>query len=153
MQPVLVWNTFPTAGKYAAGSLLLLRNAAEIFGLRDFRQTIRNDLDNCAEIQLAVEISDVVGLHPNATIAGGAADEVFLRRTMNINASRECMRINRLETAQPNDACRDRIAARSIWCKNFASETPIVKYSADRRMIANFLCDLEETERRRHSTP
>ena len=41
----------------------------------------------------------------------------------------------------------------ALGCKNFPGETPIVKYRADRSMIANFLRDLKKAERRRHSSP
>ena len=72
---------------------------------------------------------------------------------MNVDAAGESVRVSRLETPQPNDAGDDRIAAGSVRLKNFAGETAIMKDRADRRMIANFLRDLQEAERRGHSAP
>ena len=72
---------------------------------------------------------------------------------MNVNAAGEGMRVSRLQTAQPDDPRDDRIAARRVRLQNFSGETAIMKDRADRRVIANFLSDLEEAERSRHSTP
>src|SRR5205823_6687257 len=77
----------------------------------------------------------------------------LLRRSVNVNAPVISVRVGSFQTAQPDDAGYDRIAARRIRLQNFAGETAVVKNSADRRMVTDFLSNLKSAERRRHRTP
>ena len=44
-----------------------------------------------------------------------------------------------------------RIPPGSVWLENFACQTPIVKNSADRRVVTDLFRNLQVAERRRHS--
>src|ERR1700737_583265 len=81
------------------------------------------------------------------------ADQSFLWRAVNVNAATESVGVLRLETAQPNDARGNGIATRCVWRQNFAGKTTIMKEAADRRVVADFLRDLQIAERSRHSAP
>ena len=106
-----------------------------------------------AERNLIVERGDVIGLHANAAVTGRTSDDFFLRRAMNVNAAAKRMRVRRFEPTQPDDASNDWVAPGGVWRKNLAGEAAVMKNCAERRVIADFLRDLEEAERRGHAAP
>ena len=87
MQAVLVRDAFANWSEDARWLRRVRGGGAERFRFRQLRQTIWHDLHERANVQLLVELSDVARLHANATVARRPADEVFLRRTVNINAA------------------------------------------------------------------
>ena len=72
---------------------------------------------------------------------------------MDVNTARERVRIPWLQAAQPDNPRDDWIAARRVRPENLPSKAPAVKNRPDRSMISDLLCDLQETERRRHAAP
>ena len=119
----------------------------------NFRQSVRNDLDKCAEWQLTIKSSHIARFHPNATVACRSPDCFFLRRAMNVNAPVKGMHIRSLKTTQPDDARDDGIATRRVWKENFSGETTIMKNRTGRRVVTDFLRDLQEPKRSCHSAP
>src|SRR4029077_17918474 len=53
------------------------------------RQTVGNNLHNCAECYPTKKRSHIVGSHSNTTIAGWATDHFLLGGAVNVNASAE----------------------------------------------------------------
>ncbi len=72
---------------------------------------------------------------------------------MDVNAPAKGMRIRSLETTQPDDAGDYGIATRRVWKENFSGETTIMKNCTRRRVVTDFLRDLHESKRSRHSAP
>src|SRR5438132_13276884 len=100
---------------------------------------VRSDLHNRANGQLRVKRGDVGRFHSNTTVAGGPADRLLLRRTVNVNTPVISMCIFSFQTAQPDNSGNDRIAAWRVRLQNFAGETAVVKNGTDRRVVTDFL--------------
>src|SRR5205823_13794113 len=90
-----------------------------------------------------ISINDIAGTHPNPSVTSGEAKVPFLRRTMNVNRARICIRVLRLTASQPQNAGDDWIAPWRIWYNDLASWPSIFENGARRGVIANFLCDLQ----------
>ena len=75
------------------------------------------------------------------------SDIPFLRRAMNINVASKRVRILRFESAQPENACHDRIAPGRIDAEQFTGAPAIFEHSAERRTIADFFRDFQFAER------
>src|SRR5205814_469225 len=114
---------------------------------------IRHDLDECAERELSVKSGNVIRFHSNAPITGRPADDFLLRRAVNVNAAIKSVRIAGFETSQPDDPGDDRVPTGCIGSENLAGPAALVKNSAERGMIANFLRDLKSTKRRGQASP
>ena len=56
------------------------------------------------------------------------------------------------QATQPKDSRNYRIATRSIWCKNFSGESPVVENSADWCVVTDFFRDRKVTKRSCHSS-
>ena len=63
------------------------------------------------------------------------------------------VRVRRFQSAQPDDPSNDRIAAWRVRLQNFTGKPAVMENGADRRVVANFLSNLERAERRRHRAP
>ena len=63
------------------------------------------------------------------------------------------MRVRCFKTAQPDNPRDNRIASGSIRLENLPGKAALMKDRADRSVIADFLRDLQETERSRHAAP
>jgi hypothetical protein len=72
---------------------------------------------------------------------------------MNVNTATKGVGVLAFQSTQPNDARNHRIATRSIWCKNFSGESPVVKNSAGRCVVTDFFRDRKVTKRSCHSSP
>ncbi len=57
---------------------------------------------------------------------------------MDVNISRECISILRLESTQPENARNDWVAARRIRRNDLTGAAPIFKYRTRRRIVADF---------------
>src|ERR1044071_2469563 len=86
-----------------------------------FRQVLRGNLHERSNRNAIIKLGDVARLHPNAAVARRAANCLLLRRSMNVNAPLQGVRILRFEPAQPNDTRRYRVATGSVGLQNFAS--------------------------------
>src|SRR5436853_6803037 len=114
---------------------------------------VGRDLHNCAERQLRIKGGDIGGFHSNTTVAGRPGDRCLLRRAVNVGAPVISMRVSSFQTAESDNAGDDGVAPWRIRLQNFAGETAVVKNSADRSMITDFLSNLESAERCGHRTP
>src|SRR5882724_7284637 len=92
-------------------------------------------------------MNDIAGTHSNASVTSGETKVPFLRRTMNVNRARICIRVLRLTATQPKNARDDWIASRQIWLNDLASAASIFENGAKRSMIADFLRDLQFAQR------
>src|SRR4030095_13482801 len=72
---------------------------------------------------------------------------------MNVNTATKGVGVLAFQSTQPNDARNHRIATRSIWCKNFSGESPVVENSADRCVVTDFFRHRKVTKRSCHSSP
>lgn len=106
--------------------------------LYHFRQAFGRNLHERPERNAIIKLGNIARLHPNAAVTGRPTDLLLLRRSMNVNATLEGVRVLRLQPAQPNNASGDRVTAGRIGLQNFASKSPIVKDGAGGRVIANF---------------
>src|SRR6266513_980353 len=111
--------------------------------LRGSGQSILNNLNWRAERQLIVKRGHVVRSHPDAAEAGRPADYFLFVGSVNVNAALKSMGIGGLQSTQPNNARHDRITPRSIRPQHFAGPATIVKNRSKRRVVANFLRDLQ----------
>src|SRR5262249_21264286 len=93
-----------------------------------------------------VQVYDVAGAHPDASITCRRPDEPFLRRTMDVNISRERVGVLRLQSTQPENSSHDWITARRIRGNDLAGTTPIFENRAGRRIVADFFRDLQFTQ-------
>src|SRR4029077_17691067 len=100
-----------------------------------------------------VKLGDVLRFHADAAVTCGATNLIFLRRAMDINAALKRMRVLCLESAKPDDARGDRVAARSVGLKNFTRQPPLMENSADGHIVADLFFHREITERSGHSSP
>ena len=89
------------------------------------------------ERQLVVKLGNVLRFHADAAVTCGLTNLIFLGRAMNINAALKRMRVLRLESAKPDDARGDRVAARSVGLKNFTRQPPLMENSADGHIVAD----------------
>ena len=103
--------------------------------------------------QLVVKLGDVLRFHTDAAVTCGATNFLFLGRAMNINAALIRVRVLWLESAQPDDARGNRVAARSIGLKNFARQSPLMENSADWHVVTDLFFHRQITERSGHSPP
>ena len=87
--------------------------------------------------QLVVKLGDVLRFHADAAVTCGSTDFVFLRRAMNVNATLKRMRVLRLESAKPDDARGDRVAARSVGLKNFTRQPSLMENSSDWHVVTD----------------
>src|SRR2546421_4835085 len=99
------------------------RNDRSFGGAIHLRQMVGRDLHNCAERQLRIKGGDIGGFHSNTTVAGRPADRFLLRRAVNVDAPVISMRVCSFQTAEPDNAGDDGIAAWRIRLQNFAGET------------------------------
>src|SRR5207249_9437859 len=72
---------------------------------------------------------------------------------MNVNATLICMRVLSLKPAQPDDACSDWVATRSVWLQDFAGGPPVVEDRADGYVVTDLLLNCHVTQRSCHSSP
>src|SRR5207248_8564356 len=77
----------------------------------------------------------------------------LLRCPMNVNATLICMRVLSLKPAQPDDACSDWVATRSVWLQDFAGGPPVVEDRADGYAVTDLLLNCHVTQRSCHSSP
>src|SRR5437660_4207105 len=90
-----------------------------------------------------VQLYDVARAHSNASIARRRSDTPFLRRAVNVNISGERVGILSLQSAQPENACDDGVAAGGIRGNDFAGAEPILEHCTGRRIVADFFGDLQ----------
>src|SRR6516225_317244 len=86
---------------------------------------------------------DVTRSHSDASVAGRCADQPLLRCAVDVDIPRAGVGVLRLESAQPENPCHDRVPARRIRRDNFTSAPPIFEYGSRWRSIANFFRDLQ----------
>src|SRR5437016_1136553 len=67
---------------------------------------------------------------------------------MNINVAAKCIRISSFLSAQPDDSRHDRVAPGRVHWNYFASPAPIFENRSSRSAVANFVRDLQFTQRR-----
>src|SRR5437667_5434731 len=70
-------------------------------------------IDNCnlrTESDDVVEMDDIDGTHPDASVTYRQTDVALLRRAVNVNVATECIGVLRLAAAQPENPRYDRIA-------------------------------------------
>src|SRR4029077_9057498 len=96
-----------------------------------------------------VQLYDVARAHPDASITRSRSDTLLLRRAVNVNISGERVGILSLQSAQPENARDNGVAARRIRRNDFASTPSIFEHRAGRRIVADFLGDLQFTQWRK----
>src|SRR5882724_1040615 len=96
-----------------------------------------------------VQLYDVARAHPDASITRGRPDAPFLGRAMDVNISRERVGVLHLQSAQPEDARHDRVAAWRIRRNDFTGSTSILKNRARWRAVADLFGDLQFTQWRK----
>src|SRR5262249_14941647 len=89
---------------------------------------------------------------PDASVTGLSSKEVFLGRSVNVDASMIRITSCLLKTAQPDDPADDRIPARGIYRKNFTGITSPAKNATDRHGRTNLTCDRKPSDRRAPAT-
>ncbi len=67
---------------------------------------------------------------------------------MNINVAAKCIRILSFSSAQPDDSRHDRVAPRRVHWNYFAGPASILENRSSRSAVANFVRDLQFTQRR-----
>jgi len=67
---------------------------------------------------------------------------------MNINVAAKCIRILSFSSAQPDDSRHDRVAPRRVHWNYFAGPASIFENRSSRSTVANFVRDLQFTQRR-----
>src|ERR1051326_1087300 len=145
----------------AASSQLIGLNWISRSNLVERERSLRNEARNSrcqrgvsnghlsADSYGIVQMYDVSSAHPDASKAGRRADQSFLRRAVDINIPCEGIGVLRLQSAQPQDACYDRIPPWRIRRDNFTGAPAILEHCAGWRVIANFARDLQFTQRRK----
>ena len=112
----------------------------------DLGQTIGNNFHNRPQRHLGIERGHVARFHANAAITGRPANQPLLRRPVNINTAAEGVRVGCLKATQPNDPRDDGVPAGRIRLDNLSGKAAIMKDRPDRRVIADFLRDLQDAE-------
>src|SRR5882762_2349861 len=96
-----------------------------------------------------VQLYDVARAHPNASIARRRSDAPLLRRAVNVNISGERVGILSLQSAQPENARDNGVAAGGIRGNDLTGAEPILEHCTGRRIVTDFLGNLQFTQWRK----
>ena len=88
---------------------------------------IRDDSNSGSCGNTIAEHRHICGAHPDTPKACRATQEIFLRRTMDIDATIKRVFIAGLFPLEPEDAGDNRIATGSIWLQDLTGRYPGVK--------------------------
>jgi len=131
-------NSVVAAEAESRGPIDRCNGAAQMF----FR-----DLHRAAEWRHIEELDDIPGAHPDAAVAGWAADEVFHRRAVDVNVAAEGVGVLELRAAQPEDAGDDGVAAGGVRAEDFARPLAMAEDCAERGAVPNFAGDFHAAKR------
>ena len=132
-----------------AESVIALRHLTGGIQLRDNGDQRRlNNRNLRTRTHLTVKIDDVDRAHANAAVTCRPANIPLFRSSMNINVAAKCIRILSFSSAQPDDSRYDRVAPRRVHWNYFAGPASIFENRSSRSAVANFVRDLQFTQRR-----
>src|ERR1043166_3170762 len=94
------------------------------------------------------KLGDILGAHPNATVARRTADQPLFRSAMDVNVTRVSPGVLLFQTTQPENAAHDRIASGGIWLEDFAGRLAILEHRAERGVRADLGRDGHRAEGR-----
>src|SRR5262245_10764341 len=95
-----------------------------------------------------VQLNDVVGAHPDTSVARRHPDKPFFRRAVNVDIPAECISVLRFASSQPKNARDYGIATGRIWQDNLARPNSIFKHGPRRCIVTDLPRDLELAQRR-----